>query len=55
MGGRGSRCPSKNGCGVAEADRGALRSHVDEASLTPGAFVRNETTVVYPAPDTQPE
>jgi hypothetical protein len=31
------------------------KSHVDVASFTPGAFVRNDRTVVYPAQDTQPE
>ncbi len=31
------------------------KSHVDVATLTPGAVVRNDGTVVYPAQDTQPE
>jgi hypothetical protein len=31
------------------------KSHVDVASFTPGAFVRNDRTVVYPAQDTQTE
>ena len=31
------------------------KSHVDVASLTPGAVVRNDGTVVYPAQDPQPE
>jgi uncharacterized protein (DUF488 family) len=31
------------------------KSHVDVASFTPGAVVRNDGTVVYPAQDTQPE
>jgi uncharacterized protein (DUF488 family) len=31
------------------------KSHVDVASFTPGAVVRNDRTVVYPAQDTQPE
>ena len=31
------------------------KSHVDVASLTPGAVVRNDGTVVYPAQDSQPE
>jgi uncharacterized protein (DUF488 family) len=30
-------------------------SHVDVASLTPGAVVRNDGTVVYPAQDPQPQ
>ena len=30
-------------------------SHVDEAHLTPGAVVRGDATVVYPAEDPQPE
>lgn len=31
------------------------KSHVDVARFTPGALVRNDMTVVYPAQDTQPE
>jgi uncharacterized protein (DUF488 family) len=31
------------------------KSHVDVASLTPGAVVRTDGTVVYPAQDSQPE
>ncbi|OSI24559.1 DUF488 domain-containing protein [Bradyrhizobium canariense] len=31
------------------------KSHVDVANLTPGAVVRNDGTVVYPAQDTQQE
>ena len=31
------------------------KSHVDVASLTPGAVVRNDGTVVYPAEGPQPE
>jgi uncharacterized protein (DUF488 family) len=31
------------------------KSHVDVASLTPGAVVRYDGTVVYPAQDPQPE
>jgi len=31
------------------------KSHVDVASLTPGAFVRSDGTVVYPAQGSQPE
>jgi len=31
------------------------KSHVDVASLTPGAVVRTDGTVVYPAQDPQPE
>jgi uncharacterized protein (DUF488 family) len=31
------------------------KSHVDAASLTPGAVVRNDGTVVYPVQDPQPE
>ncbi len=31
------------------------KSHVDVASLTPGALVRTDGTVVYPAQDSQPE
>ena len=31
------------------------KSHVDVASLTPGAVVRNGGTVVYPVQDPQPE
>ena len=29
------------------------KAHVDAASLTPGAIVRNDATVVYPAEDPQ--
>jgi uncharacterized protein (DUF488 family) len=31
------------------------KSHVDVASFTPGAVVRNDRTVVYPAQDPQPK